>query len=124
MPQSPKVASSKPPCSDRLPFLDAEVLVKLGIAQEEFEDMLKAIDREGYFEIGPNEPEGIQTIDHAYSLTELGANRLCARYRANAMTTTAVPNSQPNRLSPTIPAAASTAANTFKPNTTSRAEDP
>jgi len=34
--------------------------------------MLDAIDREGDFEIGPNEPEAIQTIDRTYSLSELG----------------------------------------------------
>ena len=49
-----------------------EVLVKLGVPQEEFEDMLEAIDREGYFEIGPDDAQGIQTIDRAYSFSELG----------------------------------------------------
>ena len=50
--------------------------MKLGIPQKEFEDMLDAIDREGSFEIGPNEPEGIQTIDRTYSLSELGLEGL------------------------------------------------
>jgi hypothetical protein len=53
-----------------------EVLVQFGVTQDQFEAMVDTIDREGYFDVGPEEGEGVLSIDGDYSLHELGLDGL------------------------------------------------
>ena len=47
------------------------VLEPLGVTRGQFEDMVATIEREGYFDLGPNQEDSIVTIDRDYSFHEL-----------------------------------------------------
>ena len=44
----------------------------MGVSQDQFESMLATIQREGVFDLGPNEGDGVGTIDRSYALHDLG----------------------------------------------------
>ena len=60
------------PPSTRCPL----VVTGMGLSQDQFESMLATIQREGFFDLGPNEGDGVGTIDRSYALHDLGLDGL------------------------------------------------